>query len=87
MTGLPAKLALAVVALLTSLAALEFAARFAVPLTRVPANPLYVPHPHLVFTGNPDRNHTSDGFTGPDGSCRLRGRLDDVWRGQLAEPA
>jgi hypothetical protein len=63
MSGLSGKLALSAVALLIALAALELAAR-----TRVQPYgsqySAYVPHPHLVYTGNPETNHNPDGFLG-----------------------
>jgi hypothetical protein len=63
MKGLPGKLALATVALVVLLVALEFAARTQVQPHRAP-HPTYIPHPHRVYTGNPETGHNDDGFLG-----------------------
>jgi len=64
MSGAFGKLALSLVALLFALAVLEFAARFLVDVRPGAENPTYVPHPYLVYTGNPKAKHNEDGFLG-----------------------
>ena len=58
------KRSLALVSLLIALAVLEFAMRSLVSVQRGAARPIYVPHPHLVYTGNPAGAHNEDGFLG-----------------------
>ncbi|MBW2666997.1 MAG: hypothetical protein JRE13_11965 [Deltaproteobacteria bacterium] len=64
MTGTFGKFVLAFVALLFALAVLEFAARFQVQVHPAAKKPAYIPHPHLVYTGNPNAKHNRDGFLG-----------------------
>jgi hypothetical protein len=64
MTGAFGKSVLSLVALLFALVALEFAARTQVQVHPGVRNPTYVPHPHLVYTGNPETKHNRDGFLG-----------------------
>jgi hypothetical protein len=58
------KFLLSFLALLFALAVLEFAARFLVEVKPGVRNPTYIPHPHLVYTGNPKAKHNRDGFLG-----------------------
>lgn len=64
MTGRFVKLGLVAAAVLLPLAILELVARTQVQLYQGSAPLPYVPHPHLVYTGNPEARHNQDGFLG-----------------------